>query len=86
MFITPGGIVAEGEYIPYFISFEEMKAVVDEAHQLNIKTAAHCIGGPGLDLCLKAGVDVLEHIYNVTPEQIKKIEDSGTWMIAFELR
>ena len=80
MFITPGGIVAEGEYIPYFISFEEMKAVVDEAHQLNIKTAAHCIGGPGLDLCLKAGVDVLEHIYNVTPEQIKKIEDSGTWV------
>ncbi len=25
-------------------------------------------------------MDVLEHIYNVTPEQIKKIEDSGTWV------
>lgn len=80
IFITPGGIVGEGEYIPYFISLDEMKTVVEEAHQLNIKTAAHCIGGKGLDLCLEAGVDVLEHLYNVTSEQVKKIEDSGTWV------
>ncbi|MEY8338760.1 amidohydrolase family protein [Lachnospiraceae bacterium 62-35] len=80
IFITPGGIVAEGEFIPYFISYDEIKTVVEEAHQLNIKTAAHCIGGEGLNLCLKAGVDVLEHLYNVTPEQVKMVEDSGTWV------
>ncbi len=33
-----------------------------------------------MDLCLEAGVDVLEHLYNVTSEQVKKIEDSGTWV------
>lgn len=80
MFITPGGAVAEGDFIPYFISYDEIKTIVEEAHQLNIKTAAHCIGGQGLDLCVKAGVDVLEHLYSVTPEQVKLIEDSGTWV------
>ena len=80
IFVTPGGIVGEGEYIPYFISYDEIKTVVEEAHQLNLKTVAHCIGGPGLDLCVKAGVDVLEHVYNITPEQVKLLEDSGTWV------
>lgn len=80
MFITPGGAVAEGEFIPYFISYDEIKTIVDEAHQLNIKTAAHCTGGEGLNLCVKAGVDVLEHLYNVTPDQVKLIEESGTWV------
>ena len=80
IFVTPGGIVGEGEYIPYFISYDEIKTVVEEGHQLNIKTVAHCIGGPGLDLCVKAGVDVLEHVYNITEDQVKLLEDSGTWV------
>ena len=80
IFVTPGGIVGEGEYIPYFISCDEIKTVVEEGHQLNIKTVAHCIGGPGLDLCVKAGVDVLEHVYNITEDQVKLLEDSGTWV------
>ena len=80
IFITPGGIVGEGEFIPYYISYDEIKTVVDEAHQLNIKTVAHCIGGEGLDLCVKAGVDVLEHVYNITERQVKLLEESGTWV------
>ena len=80
IFVTPGGIVGEGEYIPYFISYDEIKTVVEEGHQLNIKTVAHCIGGPGLDHCVKAGVDVLEHVYNITEDQVKLLEDSGTWV------
>ena len=80
IFVTPGGIVGEGEYIPYFISYDEIKTVVEEGHQLNIKTVAHCIGGPGLDLCVKAGGDVLEHVYNITEDQVKLLEDSGTWV------
>ncbi|MCD8082201.1 MAG: amidohydrolase family protein [Clostridiales bacterium] len=80
IFITPGGIVGKGEFIPYYISYDEIKTVVDEAHQLNLKTVAHCIGGHGLDLCLDAGVDVLEHLYNITPEQVKRVEESDVWV------
>ena len=76
IFVTPGGAaVSPDEYIPYFISFDEIKTVVEEAKALNIKTAAHCIGGKGLDYCVKAGIDVIEHVYSITPEQVKLIEE-----------
>ena len=82
IFVTPGGAaVTPDEYIPYFISYDEIRTVVEEAHALNIKTAAHCIGGKGLDLCVKAGIDVIEHIYSITPEQVKLLENEfGGWI------
>ena len=63
------------EFIPYFISYDEIRTVVEEARALNIKTAAHCIGGKGLDFCVKAGIDVIEHVYSITPEQVKMVEN-----------
>lgn len=82
IFVTPGGAaVTPEEYIPYFISYDEIRTVVEEAHALNIKTAAHCIGGKGLDLCVRAGVDVIEHVYSITPEQIRLLENEfGGWI------
>jgi len=32
------------------------------------------VGGRGLDLCIEAGIDVIEHAYSITPEQIRRIE------------
>lgn len=39
----------------------EMKAIVDEAHRLGRKVAAHAIGWNGIDAALRAGVDTIEH-------------------------
>ena len=76
IFVTPGGAAATlDEFIPYFISYDEIRTVVEEARALNIKTAAHCIGGKGLDFCVKAGIDVIEHVYSITPEQVKMVEN-----------
>lgn len=75
IFVTPGAPCGPGEFIPYFISYDEICAVVEEAKSMNIKTAAHCIGGKGLDYCVKAGVDVIEHLYSVTSEQVQMIEE-----------
>ncbi|MBQ8850971.1 MAG: amidohydrolase family protein, partial [Oscillibacter sp.] len=76
IFVTPGGAAATpDEYIPYFISYDEIRTVVEESHALNLKTVAHCVGGKGLDFCVKAGVDVIEHVYSITPEQIKMVEN-----------
>ena len=76
IFVTPGGAAATpDEYIPYFISYDEIRTVVEEAEALNIKTAAHCIGGKGLEFCVKAGIDVIEHVYSITPEQVKMVEN-----------
>ncbi|MGH8378894.1 MAG: amidohydrolase family protein, partial [Gammaproteobacteria bacterium] len=46
--------------LPTFTA-EEMNAIVDEAHRWHKKVACHSYGGPGLDNCLNAGVDSIEH-------------------------
>ena len=40
---------------------EEAKAIVDEAHRLGRKVAAHAIGRDGIAAALEAGADTIEH-------------------------
>ncbi|MBR5508449.1 MAG: amidohydrolase family protein [Lachnospiraceae bacterium] len=76
IFVTPGAPARHAEdFIPCFISYDEICTVVEEARALNIKTAAHCIGGKGLEYCVKAGIDCIEHVYSITPEQVKMVEE-----------
>jgi imidazolonepropionase-like amidohydrolase len=46
--------------IPTFTA-DEMKAIVDEAHRLRHKVAAHAMARPGIENALNAGVDSIEH-------------------------
>ncbi|HWS71491.1 MAG TPA: amidohydrolase family protein [Thermoanaerobaculia bacterium] len=46
--------------IPTFTR-EEMKAIVDEAHRLRRKVAAHAMARPGIENALLSGVDSIEH-------------------------
>ena len=76
IFVTPGAPAATPEeFIPCYISYDEIRTVVEEAKAMNIRTAAHCIGGMGLDYCVRAGVDVIEHVYSIRPEQVKLLEE-----------
>jgi imidazolonepropionase-like amidohydrolase len=40
---------------------EEAKAIVDEAHRIGKKVAAHAIGSDGIAAALRAGADTIEH-------------------------
>lgn len=60
-------------FIYHFITPEELRAVVEEAKSVNITTACHCSGGQGLDDCLTAGIDCLEHVYYITKAQVEKV-------------
>jgi imidazolonepropionase-like amidohydrolase len=40
---------------------EEVNAIVDEAHRHRKKVACHAFGGEGLQNCVRAGVDSVEH-------------------------
>jgi imidazolonepropionase-like amidohydrolase len=55
---------------------EEAKAIVDEAHRLGKKAAAHAIGSDGIAAALRAGVDTIEHGDGLTDalmdEMVKK--------------
>jgi len=46
--------------IPTFTR-DEMKAIVDEAHRLRHKVAAHAMARPGIENALMSGVDSVEH-------------------------
>lgn len=76
IFVTPGAPAHSAEdFVPCYISYDEIRTVVEEGHALNIPTVAHCIGGKGLDYCVKAGVDCIEHVYSITPEQVQMVEE-----------
>ena len=49
-------------------TFDELRAVVDEAHRLGIKVAAHAGGWDGIDHALRAGVDSIEHGFGLTDD------------------
>ncbi|KJS88443.1 MAG: hypothetical protein JM58_01290 [Peptococcaceae bacterium BICA1-8] len=75
------GTVRKGEKIPYYLSEEEIKTIVYEAKSNGLKTAVHCIGGKGLELCIESGVDIIEHGYYLTDYEISLLENTSTWLV-----
>lgn len=68
-------------FIYHFMSPEELRAVVQEARSVGITTACHCSGGQGLDDCLDAGIDCLEHVYYITKEQVERVRKEDRWVV-----
>lgn len=68
-------------FIYHFMSPEELRAVVQEARSVGITTACHCSGGQGLDDCLDAGIDCLEHVYYITKEQVERVRNEDRWVV-----
>ena len=59
---------------------EEAKALVDEAHRLGHKVAAHAMGWDGIDAALRAGVNSIEHGYGLTPDLMDRmVAQQVTW-------
>jgi imidazolonepropionase-like amidohydrolase len=67
--------------IKSFISKEEIKVIVEEAHRVGVPTAVHCIGGIGLRWCIEAGVDSIEHGYFISDEEIDLLAKSKSWLV-----
>ena len=61
------------------LSYEEMKAVVDEAHLQGLKVAAHAHGTSGIRDAIRAGVDTIEHASLVDDEGIALAKKMGAW-------
>jgi imidazolonepropionase-like amidohydrolase len=59
---------------------EEMKAIVDEAHRLRHKVAAHAMARPGIENALNAGVDSIEHGIAIPDDLIDMMVAKGTYL------
>jgi imidazolonepropionase-like amidohydrolase len=58
---------------------EEMKAMVDEAHRLGRRVAAHAMGWEGIDASLRAGVDSIEHGYGLDEGLMDRMVKQGVY-------
>jgi imidazolonepropionase-like amidohydrolase len=60
---------------------DEAKAIVEEAHRLGKKVAAHAIGSDGIAAALRAGVDTIEHGDGLTDALIDEIVKQGKFWV-----
>lgn len=60
---------------------EEAKAIVEEAHRLGKKAAAHAIGSDGIAAALRAGVDTVEHGDGLTEAEMDEMARRGVYWV-----
>jgi len=80
-FCGTGGVLSKGTKVgAQQFAFEEMKAIVEEAHKLGLKVAVHAHGQEGIDTAIKAGVDSVEHSSFISDEGIRAAKANGTYL------
>src|SRR5712691_2414482 len=60
---------------------EELNAIVDEAHALRLKTAAHAHGAEGAKRAIRAGIDSIEHGSFLDDEALDMMKQKGTYYV-----
>src|SRR5438874_13503720 len=77
-----GGVLSEGDAVGATqYSFEELKALVDEANKLERKVAAHAHGTEGIKLAVRAGVSSIEHGSFLDEEGARMMVQRGTFLV-----
>jgi imidazolonepropionase-like amidohydrolase len=81
-FCATGGVLSLGDD-PRASQYtlDEMKAIVNEAHRLGRRVAAHAHGGDGIKLAVQAGVDSIEHGTYIDDEAVKLMKERGTYLV-----
>jgi imidazolonepropionase-like amidohydrolase len=77
-----GGVLSKGDSPgAQQYTLEEMQAIVQEAHKLGRKVAAHAHGTSGIIDAIRAGVDSVEHASLIDAEGIKLAKEKGTYLV-----
>jgi len=77
-----GGVLSEGDAVGATqYTYEELKAMVDEAHKLERKVAAHAHGTEGIKIATRAGVSSIEHGSFLDEEGAKLMAEKGTVLV-----
>lgn len=74
-------IYASASPNPGFLSMEEMRAIVEEAHLLGVKVAAHATSDLPITRAVEAGVDSIEHGYRASDETLKLMKERGVALV-----
>jgi len=77
-----GGVLSKGDLpgTPQY-TLEELTAIVEEAHKLGRKVAAHAHGTQSIKDAIHAGIDSVEHSSLIDDEGIKLAKEHGTYLV-----
>ncbi|GAB5487169.1 MAG: amidohydrolase family protein [Parasphingorhabdus sp.] len=78
---TGGVLSQQGRGLEAHFTDEEMKAIVDTAHVLGLKVAAHAHGARGIEAAARAGVDTIEHGTYLDKQAADAMKANGTVLI-----
>jgi imidazolonepropionase-like amidohydrolase len=78
---TAGVLSLEGPVGAQQYSYEELKAMVDEAARHGVRVAAHAHGTEGIKAAVRAGVASIEHGSQLDDEAIALMKERGTWLV-----
>lgn len=65
---------------PQFME-DEIRAIVETAHDYGYRVAAHAHGAEGMRRAVAAGVDSIEHGTYMTDEIMRLMKEKGTWYV-----
>jgi len=81
--MATGGVLDPGTRgLEQHFTDEEMKAIVDMAHFMGLKVAAHAHGAKGIDAAVRAGVDSIEHGTFIDDQGVRDMKAHGTYYVA----
>ncbi len=66
---------------PRVLSLDEMKVIVEEAHRVHKKVAAHAIGDLATQVAAEAGVDSIEHAYLVPDDVLAMMAAKKIYLV-----
>ena len=67
---------------PYHYSLAEFRAATDEAHRTGVPVAVHVYSGDAADNAIEAGVDSIEHGFELTDAQLMRMKDKGIFLVS----
>ena len=81
--MATGGVLDPGTRgLEQHFTDEEMKGIMDMAHSMGLKVAAHAHGARGIDAAVRAGVDSIEHGTFIDEQGLKDMKAHGTYYSA----
>ncbi|HEY0306280.1 MAG TPA: amidohydrolase family protein [Longimicrobiales bacterium] len=78
---TAGVLSMEGPVGAQQYTYDELKAMVDEAARHGVNVAAHAHGTEGIKAAVRAGVASIEHGSMLDDEAIALMKQHGTWLV-----